>query len=392
MIVDRLTKGAHFVLLKPKFTARVVADDFVSTVVKLHGFPNHIVSDRDPIFFSSFWRGVMLHSGTQLHYSSAYHPQTDGQTEVVNRCLEQYLRAFTVDQPSAWVDFLPMAEFWYNTSYHSAAAMSPYQALYGFNPSTFPTYKAGTSSVESVETLLLRREDLRVQLRVNLEKAQLRMKKITDLKRQEKQFHVGDLVLVKLHHYRQSSVARRLNFKLSRRYYGPFPVEARIGSVAYRLTLPSGSRIHPVFHISLLKAFHGTPPSLVDANIDESSFAAPVPAAIVDRRPGASPEDPRVLVEWQGKSRDEASWESWKALTELFPDVVLEDKVLFEGGNIDTNDVAEGESAGQVEPHISTQDATMATDAGDSLPKRASHAPVWTRDYHMGKTFGKGRE
>lgn len=160
VVVDRLTKGAHFMPLKPKFTARTVAEVFVATIVKLHGFPLHIVSDRDPIFFSSFWRGIMHHSGTRLHYSTAYHPQTDGQTEVVNRCLEQYLRVFTVDQPSAWSEFLSMAEFWYNTSFHSAAAMTPYEALYGFNPSTFPTYKGGTSSVESVEALLLRCEEL----------------------------------------------------------------------------------------------------------------------------------------------------------------------------------------------------------------------------------------
>lgn len=385
VIVDRLTKGAHFAPLKPKFTARIVAELFVSTVVKLHGFPTHIVSDRDPIFFSSFWRGIMKNSGTQLHYSSAYHPQTDGQTEVVNRCLEQYLRVFTVDQPSAWSEFLPMAEFWYNTSFHSASSMTPYQALYGFNPTTFPTYKSGTSSVDSVEALLLRREDLRSQLRVNLERAQTRMKKFVDSKRRDKHFAVGDLVLVKLHHYRQSSVARRLNFKLSRRYYGPFPVEARVGSVAYKLTLPDGSRIHPVFHVSLLKTFHGVPSSAIADTPDDVALSDPVPVAIVDRRQGAPPDDPQVLVEWQGKDRDEATWVSWQVLRELFPDLALEDKVLFDGEANDTSSKAGGRSNVHVAQVDQLQDGSMNEDAENQRPKRTTHAPVWTADYCMKK-------
>lgn len=151
VVVDRYTKGAHFIGLRPNFTAKVVADVFMANIVKLHGYPKHIVTDRDPIFFSLFWKGVMKHSGMQLHYNTAYHPQTDGQTEVVNRCLEQYLRAFCSEEPSRWSKFLAMAELWYNSSYHSSTKMSPYKALYGMNPPTLPGYTSGTSSVESVD-------------------------------------------------------------------------------------------------------------------------------------------------------------------------------------------------------------------------------------------------
>lgn len=204
------------------------------------------------------------------------------------------------------------------------------------------------------------------------------MKKVADGKRREKHFVEGELVLVKLHHYRQSTVARRLNYKLSRRYYGPFPVEARIGSVAYRLTLPAGSRIHPVFHVSLLKAFHGTPPATVAVTPEDAVIEDPVPADIVDRRSGSAPDGPEVLVEWQGQTRDEATWESWKNLSELYPDVALEDKVLFDEGDNDT-------SATHVASSSAAQSGMETGKTGDSRPKRATQAPLWTRDYHMGK-------
>jgi len=131
VVVDRLTKGAHFTALKPHFIASIVASAFFQSVVKLHGFPSNIVSDKDPIFLSKFWHHLMKHSGTQLHFSTAYHLQSDGQTEVVNRCLEQYLRSFAYQQPKEWSQLLPWAELWYNSSFHSSTGMSPNQALYG---------------------------------------------------------------------------------------------------------------------------------------------------------------------------------------------------------------------------------------------------------------------
>jgi len=91
VVVDRLSKSAHFLALSHPYTAKMVAEKFVEGVVKLHGMPKSIISDRDPIFISHFWREFFKMSGTTLHMSSAYHPQTDGQSEVVNKCVEQYL-------------------------------------------------------------------------------------------------------------------------------------------------------------------------------------------------------------------------------------------------------------------------------------------------------------
>ncbi|GJU97129.1 ty3-gypsy retrotransposon protein [Tanacetum coccineum] len=131
VIVDRLSKFAHFIALPPHYTAASLATIFLHDIYRLHGLPKSILSDRDPIFLSRFWKELFSKIGTKLLHSSAYHPQTDGQTEVVNRCLESYLRCFACDEPTSWSKYLYLAEFWYNTSYHSAIEMAPFQALYG---------------------------------------------------------------------------------------------------------------------------------------------------------------------------------------------------------------------------------------------------------------------
>ncbi|GJU05810.1 reverse transcriptase [Tanacetum coccineum] len=145
VVVDRFSKYAHFATLPTSFNAPKVAEVFVEAVIKHHGIPKTIVSDRDPIFVSKFWTQLFKLSGTQLNHSTAYHPQTDGQTEVVNRWLEQYLRAMVTDRPDHWVRFLPWAEYCYNTSYHSSIKMSPYQALYGKVPLSIIPYPPGSS-------------------------------------------------------------------------------------------------------------------------------------------------------------------------------------------------------------------------------------------------------
>ena len=126
VVVDRFSKSAHFLPLSHPFTAKNVAEKFVEGIIKLHGMPKSIVSDRDPIFISNFWQEFFKMSGTKLKLSSSYHPQTDGQTEVVNRCVEQYLRCFVHQWPRKWCSYLPWAEYWYNTTYHISTGMTPF--------------------------------------------------------------------------------------------------------------------------------------------------------------------------------------------------------------------------------------------------------------------------
>ena len=168
VIVDRLTKYAHFVALRHPYTAVTIAKSFIANVVRLHGIPTSIVSDRDKVFISSFWQTLFQLQGTKLRMSSSYHPQTDGQTEVVNRTLEQNLRCFAGDQPRKWLKWIPWVEFSYNTFIHSSTKMTPFEAVYGIPPPSILTYVLGTSHIQAVDEYLRDRDTILSVLRHNL--------------------------------------------------------------------------------------------------------------------------------------------------------------------------------------------------------------------------------
>ncbi|GJW43324.1 reverse transcriptase [Tanacetum coccineum] len=134
VVVDRLSKHAHFSALGTHFTSPQVAQVFIKDIVRLHGIPSSIVSDRDLVFVSSFWRELIHQQGTKLAMSSAYHPQTDGQAEVLNCFIEDYLRCFVSEQPKQWLSYLHWAKWHYNTSWQSAIKMTPFEAVYGHSP------------------------------------------------------------------------------------------------------------------------------------------------------------------------------------------------------------------------------------------------------------------
>lgn len=253
MVVDRLSKYAHFISRSHPCTATSVARLFTNNVFKLHGIPKTIVSDRDPTFTSKFWKELLRVTGTELLMSSVYHPQTDGQTEVKNKGLEGYLRSFTGDRPRGWVRWLSLAEWAYNNSVHSSTKLTPFEAVYGYPPPRMTSFTHGTTKVKAVKEELKSRDFILKLLQENLQETQTPMKYFEDKHRTFREFNVGDWVFLRLRPYCQMSAAFHKNLKLSPRYYGAFQVIQKIGEVAYKLDLPSSSQIYPVFHVSQVK-------------------------------------------------------------------------------------------------------------------------------------------
>ena len=151
VVVDRLTKYAHFCALSHHFSSIILAVAFIKIVQKLHGIPKVIISDSDPIFTGKFWPKLFSCLGTQLDHSSSYHPQSDGKTEIVNKCLEVYLRCFVSNEQTQWVKWLPLVEWWYNTSFHTNSRMFPFMELYGYQPPSITSPLKGHSKVQAVE-------------------------------------------------------------------------------------------------------------------------------------------------------------------------------------------------------------------------------------------------
>ena len=159
-VVDRFSKHAHFIALSHPYTAASVAKAFFEAIVRLHGFPNSIVSDRDPMFIGNVWRDLFKLAGVKLRLSTAFHPQTDGQSEAVNKTIAMYLRCITGDRPRDWLDWLPWAEFCYNL-FHSALCTSPFQVVYGRPPPSLLPYEQGSAHTEAIDDLLARRDATR---------------------------------------------------------------------------------------------------------------------------------------------------------------------------------------------------------------------------------------
>ncbi|GJZ07641.1 putative reverse transcriptase domain-containing protein [Tanacetum coccineum] len=253
VIVDRLTKSAIFTPMRETDPLDKLARLYLKEVVTRHGIPVSIICDRDPRFASNFWRSLQNALGTNLDMSTAYHPQTDGQSERTIQTLEDMLRACAIDFGKGWVNHLPLVEFSYNNSYHASIKAAPFKALYGRKcRSPVCWTEVGEAQILGPELIQETTEKI-IQIKQRMQAARDRQKSYADLKRKPMEFQVGDKVMLKVLPWK-GVVRFGKRGKLNPRYVGPFKVIERVGEVAYKLELPEElSRVHNTFHVSNLK-------------------------------------------------------------------------------------------------------------------------------------------
>ncbi|GJZ65296.1 putative reverse transcriptase domain-containing protein [Tanacetum coccineum] len=263
VIVDRLTKSAIFVPMRETDPMDKLARMYLKEVVTRHGIPLSIICDRDPRFASNFWRSLQNALGTSLDMSTAYHPQTDGQSERTIQTLEDMLRACAIDFGKGWVNHLPLVEFSYNNSYHASIKAAPFEALYG-RKCRSPICWAEVREVQLTGPEIVQETtDKIVQINQRMQATRDRQKSYADLKRKPIEFQVRDKVMLKVSPWK-GVVRFGKRGKLNPRYVGPFKVLEKVGSVAYKLKLLQElSRVHNTFHVSNLKKCYADEPLVV---------------------------------------------------------------------------------------------------------------------------------
>ena len=326
VIVDRLTKSAHFVPGKSTYTASKWAELYLTEIVRLHGVPVSIVSDRDARFTSKFWKGLQTAMGTRLDFSTAFHPQTDGQTERLNQVLEDMLRACVIEFPGSWDSHLHLMEFAYNNSFQATIGMAPFEALYGKCCRT-PVCWSEVGEHRLMGPELVRSTNEAIQkIRARMQTAQSRQKSYADVRRKDLKFDVGEKVFLKV--APMKGVMRfEKKGKLSPRFVGPFEVLERVGVVAYRLALPpSLSAVHNVFHVPMLRKYVADTSHVVDyepLEIDEHLSYVEQPVEILAREVKMlrNRSIPLVKVLWRNHRIEEATWEREEEMRTRYPEL-----------------------------------------------------------------------
>jgi hypothetical protein len=292
----------------------------------LHGVPKKIVSNKGTQFTSHFLQQLHEALGTHLKFSSAYHPQTDGQTERTNQILEDMLRACALQNKLGWDKRLPYVEFSYNNSYQASLKMSPFQALYGRNCRT-PLHwdQPSERQVFGPDILLEAKENIRM-VRENLKTAQSRQRSYADTWRRELSFKVGDYVYLKVSPIR--GIKRfRAKGKLAPRYIGPYQIQARRGEVAYQLSLPESLLgVHDVFHVSQLKKCLRVPEEQLpteDLEVQEDLTYIEKPTQILETTDRVTKRHTIGMCKfkWRHHSEEEAAWERENDMKAKYPEL-----------------------------------------------------------------------
>jgi hypothetical protein len=324
VIVDRLTKTARFVPIKESWETAQLAEAYVSNILKLHGVPLEIISDRDRRFLSKFWIKLQAAFGTKLKFSTTFHPATDGQTERTIQTLEDMLRACVIEFQGSWEKNLPMVEFAYNNSYHASIGRAPYEALYG-RKCRSPLCWEDTSEIVLLGPEMITESIKQVQtIQEKLRTAQDRQKKYADRRRRALEFEVGDKVFLKITPVKGIKRFGKKG-KLSPRYIGPYEILEKIGEVAYRLALPPKlDRVHNVFHVSQLHKYYHDPSHIIKheaIKVEPNLSYQETPIKILDTKIRATrnKEIKLIKVLWSNHGAEEASWEAEDEIKNKYP-------------------------------------------------------------------------
>nr|GFA38678.1 putative reverse transcriptase domain-containing protein [Tanacetum cinerariifolium] len=316
VIMDRLTKSAHFLPKKKTKSIEKLVELYLKEIMCRHGVPVSVISDRDSLFTSRFWVSLQKALGTQLDLSTTYQPETDGQSERTTQMLEDMLRACVIDFGSSWDKHLPLVEFSYNNSYHASIKAAPFEALYGRK------YRSPVCWSEIGEGQLTGLES--------------RQKSYADLKRRLKEFKVGDKVMLKVSPWR-GVIHFRKRRKISPRFIGPFKVIERIGPVAYKLEFPDKLRgIHDTFHVSNFKRCFVNDDVVIlldDVQLDDKLHFFEEPVEIKDREVKQLKQS-RILnvkVRWNSRHGPEFTWECEDLFRSKYPHLFARTRVTRQG-------------------------------------------------------------
>lgn len=321
VVVDRLTKQAHFILADKTDTASDLARQFLENIFRLHGLPSDIVSDRGTTFRSGWWKAFLKMLKIKPNLSTAFHPETDGQTERVNQTLELHLRIFCDYLQSNWSELLPLAEFAYNSTYHSSIGMTPFYANYGYHPRLSITIEddqvpaASDHVVEVRRAHELAKDNIRTALKQHTFWANKKRTPAPD-------FQVGDKVWL----LRRNIATARPSRKLDSKKLGPFQILDKVGNLAYRLELPDSMEIHPVFHVSLLEKFvpNRHPQRTVAPPPDPTVTAGGEELYTVERILDSrwQRDSLQYFVHWEGYPIEERTWAHASDLSDQDPLVI----------------------------------------------------------------------
>ncbi|RVX03925.1 Transposon Ty3-I Gag-Pol polyprotein [Vitis vinifera] len=326
VVVDRFSKMAHFIPCKKASDASYVAALFFKEVVRLHGLPQSIVSDRDVKFMSYFWKTLWAKLGTQLKFSSSFHPQTDGQTEVVNRSLGNLLRCIVRDQLRKWDNVLPQAEFAFNSSTNRTTGYSPFEVAYGLKPKQpvdlipLPT---SVRTSQDGDAFARHIRDIHEKVREKIKISNENYKEAADAHRRYIQFQEGDLVMVRLRPERfHPSTYQKLQAKKA----GPFRVLKRLGENAYLLELPSNLHFSPIFNVEDLHIYHGHHNDVseeLDLQLPPTLSPRPEIEYVLDDQLVSTRQGgyQKFLVKWRGKPHSENTWITTTDFQKINPDL-----------------------------------------------------------------------